>query len=122
MNVAQEIKTALGSLVSQRLFPNRFPQETTPTWPAIRFTVINRAADITIDGTDDGESDDIRVQLDIVATSYEAARTLRNQVVASIQAMSTPNARVGEQETYDTDTKTHRVILEVMFMPSSAPA
>lgn len=121
MNVGATLKTVLGTLVAGRITPNTFPQEPlTPTWPAIRYTVISRDADIDIEGTDDGEADDIRVQLDLVAKSYEAARSLRNDVVARLIDLTPPCARVGEFETYDVETKTHRVVIDVLFAPSTS--
>ena len=119
MNVAAVIKDALGPLVGDRVHPNTFPQPPqTPVWPAVRFTVINRDPDVTVDGTDDGESDDVRVQLDIVATGYEAARALRDTCLAVLQSPTC--VRAGESETYDTETKTHRFIVDVVFTPSTS--
>ena len=121
MNVSETLKTALGGLVGNRVYPNTFPQAATPTWPAIRWTVVSREPDQTIDGTDEGESDDIRVQVDVVAATYVAAETLRDQAVAILIALTPPCVRVSEFETYDTETKTHRFVIDVQFHPSTSP-
>lgn len=122
MNVAETIKEALGTLAGGRCTPNTFPQGSgAPSWPAIRFTVAARDPDQTIDGTDEGETDDIRVQFDFVDKSYADAKTLRDQAVAILIALPTPCVRVSEFETYDTETKTHRFVVDVQFHPSSSP-
>lgn len=120
MNVGETLKAALGSLVENRVWPNRFPQEATPTWPAIRYTVVSREPDQIIEGTDDGETDDIRVQLDIVTKAYADTQTLRGQVVAALQAVTPPCVRLAEFEDFDAETKTHRAMLDVQFHPSSS--
>lgn len=121
MNVGETLKTALGGLVGSRVYPNKFPQPpAAPVWPAIRYTVISREPDQTIDGTDDGESDDIRVQLDIVAIDYATAKSLRDQAWAALSALSTPCVRIGENELADVETKTQRFILDIQFHPSTS--
>jgi uncharacterized protein DUF3168 len=107
---------SLRSLVDNRVYPSTFPQ--TPTWPAIRYT-IRREAAIVLCGTDLGQTDDSRVQIDVVAQSYAATVALRDQVIAALDDVSPPCTREFEAETYDTETKTHRVILEFSFYPSS---
>lgn len=120
MNIGDTVFAALDGLVSNRCYPNTFPQEAQPTWPAIRYSVISRDPDQTIDGTDNGDSDDIRVQVDFVATSYEAARTLRNSGDTAMRAITTPPCvRVAEFETYDVETKTHRFVVDYLFHPST---
>ncbi len=120
MNVAAHVNGLLSALVGGRCYPNKFPQQATPTWPAIRFTVVGREIDQVLDGTDEGESDDIRVQVDFVAAGYEAARTLRDLGVAAMLASATPCVRVSEFETFDAETKTDRFVVDFQFHPSTS--
>ncbi len=116
------IHQTLGPLVHGRCYPNTFAQPNggPPTWPAIRYTLIssNPAADIC--GTAGTNLDDTRVQLDVVAKTYGAAAVLRDQVVAAMQSLSPPCIRDGGFETFDDETKTHRVVMDFVFYPSSA--
>lgn len=117
MNVGDTIKAALSSLAGGRVTPNKFDQAPQPVWPAIRYTVASRDPDVTIDGTDTGDSDDVRVQIDFVATDYTAAKALRDQGVSALQSATC--VRAGEFETYDTETKTHRFVVDFIFSPST---
>lgn len=118
------IHTTLGSLVSNRVYPNTFlqpPNETLPTWPAIRYQILDGDAAPDICGTTDVLLDDAEVQIDVVAKTYGAAAVLRDQVIAALRALTDPpSIRRGLFETYDSETKTHRVILRYLFSPSSA--
>jgi len=113
--------TALRGLVADRVYPSTFqqPDGNLPAWPAIRFTFIDSTPAIEICGTDSGASDDAHVQIDVVAKSYGAMTALRTQVMDALQNLEPPAVRTGGFETYDTETKTHRAVLEYAFYPSS---
>lgn len=107
----------LQGLVDGRCYPNTFPQGRTPTWPAIRYIVTDSLPTPDVCGTDLGETDETRVQVDCVALTYGAVIILRDQVIV---AMQNPLCiREGMFETYDSETKTHRVVIEFTFHPSS---
>lgn len=111
---------ALKSLVSNRCYPNTFPQPPkVPIWPAIRYTVISQEPVPDICGTDVGDTDDTRVQIDCVAASYGDAYALRQSVIAAMQLVAPPCLRDGGFETYDSETKTHRMSVDYLFHPSS---
>ena len=127
------IFTALRSLVNDRCYPSRFPQEdiappgtitqatNEPTWPAIRYTVVGAFNAADLDGTADVDTDDTTVQIDVVAKTYGAMITLRDDVINRMQAITDPpNNREPGFETWDADTKTHRAILTYTFFASSS--
>jgi hypothetical protein len=131
MNVGAVIRTALRSLVNDRCYPNAFPQEdiavpgTTvqatnkPTWPAIRYTLTDAQTDPTVYGTDTVDSDNSTVQIDVVALTYGAMISLRDQVIVAMMTTDPPCTREGYTELKDAETKTHRGILTYQFHAST---
>lgn len=121
---------ALRGLVNDRCYPSAFPQEdiagvgvsvpgkVKPTWPAIRYTVVDAFNEPTICGTDTTDTDSTTVQIDVVALTYGAVQVLKDQVIAALQPVSPPCIRERYFEDYDTQTKTHRVILTYIFHAS----
>lgn len=129
--ISAVVYTALRALVNDRCYPSAFPQEdiaapgvstpalVKPTWPAIRYTLIDGSNDATICGTDTVDTDDTTIQIDVVALTYGAMVTLRDQVISALQATDPPCTRDGYFETKDPETKTHRGILTYRFFASS---
>lgn len=115
--------TALRSLVSDRCYPNTFeqpPDGRLPTWPAIRYTVISSDSVADICGTDTVDTDDVIVQLDLVAKTHGAVLSLRDQVINAMMGLNPPAVRTGSGFTdYDDVTKTYRVTLDYLFAGSS---
>jgi hypothetical protein len=110
----------LKALVSNRCYPNTFPQAgKEPEWPAIRYAIVSRAPVADACGTDDGSTDEVRVQIDFVARTYGAALALRDAGVAALSATDPPCLRDGEIENYDEQTRTHGVTVDFIFSPSS---
>lgn len=123
MNPGVIIKTALGPLVGDRVYANTFPQQNiAPTWPSIRFTVVGGEVFPDLCGSEVSETDDVRVQLDVVALEYDQMRTLVQQVISAMGMITDPPARrsLPTTETFDAGTKTHRAIIEYSFHPSSS--
>jgi hypothetical protein len=120
------IHSALGPLVGGRVYPNTFEQPNTepprlPTWPAVRYQFISSDPAADICGTAGEELDDVRVQIDVVAKTFGAMKTLKEQVITAMMVVAPPAQRQpGGIETYDAETKTHRAVLEYVFYPSSA--
>jgi len=111
--------TALKGLVANRCYPNTFPQGAVPVWPAIRYTLVTAVPDNTLCGSDVGETDEYHVQIDVVALTQGAASALADQVMAALQDTDPPATRDSKFETFDPETKTHRVVLDYLFHPSS---
>ena len=114
---------ALRSLVNDRCYPMRFPQnekgEITTLWPAIRYTVVSAFNDADICGTDTVVTDDTEVQIDGVAMSHGAMITLRDQIIEQMQTTDPPCIRTSRVETFDAETRTYRAILQFTFHPST---
>jgi hypothetical protein len=113
--------TALRSLAADRCYPNTFPQPIeNAVWPAIRYQVISMDPEADVCGTDDGSTDTTHVQIDYVAKTYGAAVALRDLGRTALMSVSPPAIREpGGSETYDAETKTHRVTDDYSFHPSS---
>jgi hypothetical protein len=119
MNVGVVIKTALDALVDGRVHALIFPEEALATWPAIRFTVVSDVPFADQCGSEEEASDDVHIQLDVVAESYDEMKALKSAVIAAM-ANTTPGCeRVGGFETPDEETKTYRAVVEYVFHPSS---
>lgn len=121
MSLESDLYTALQGLVSGRVHRSIFPQPpATPEWPAIRFTRVagTPAPDICGGGTED--TDDVLMQIDIVALTFAQVDALTTQVVAAMLTYPHPNARVGRRDDpYDPDTKTERTSLDYLIQLSS---
>lgn len=127
------IFTALRSLVNDKCYPNTFPQELIeppstvmnnlpyPTWPAIRYQLVNASNDATICGTDNEDTDDTSYQIDVVARTYGAMKVLSTQVIAALEVTDPPCLRDFYIEDWDEETKTHRGILRFTFYGSTLP-
>lgn len=114
--------TALRSLVGDRCYPNTFEQPADghlPTWPAIRYTVISSDNAPDICGTDNVSTDDTLVQIDIVAKTHGAAVTLRDQAINALMGLDPPAVRQSQFQTYDSETKTHRITMDYLFSAST---
>lgn len=123
--------TALRSLVNDRCYPGDFPQEaigapgttvpalSSPTWPAIRYTVVSGFSQELICGTDTVDTDDTRVQIDVVASTHGGMIYLRDQVIAVMQSVVPPCARDSLFWTKDAETKTFRCVIDFVFHPST---
>lgn len=119
--VHKAIVDALSPLVSNRVWPNEFPQgDPLPIWPAIRYIVITGDPFPTLCGTDDDDGDDVTVFIDVVATTYPAMHALRDQVITALKLTDPPCSRQpGGQEGPDGETKTQRVTMTYLFQQSS---
>lgn len=120
MTIEVDLFTALKTLVGNRVSPNEFPQPpAVPTWPAIRYTIVDSIPVVDICGDGDDLTATPRVQLDVVATTYTAVRALRLQVMAAMRAFSPPAILDSSGGDYDTETKTYRERLDYLFHGSS---
>lgn len=114
-----------------RCTPSRFRQEaigapgttvpglSAPSWPAIRYTIISGFNVPTICGTDTVDTDDTRVQVDVVDLTYGGMVTLRDSVINAFANTTPPCTRDNYFETWDAETKTHRGVLDFVFYAST---
>ena len=118
---AEALHAALAPLVAGRVYPVMFPQEPLPTWPAIRYTPVGGQVWPDACGSGDGAEDDVRVQIDSVATTFDGARQLQQQVRAALVAFTPPAVADGPPIfDFDPETRTFRAIQDFTLYPSSA--
>lgn len=119
MSVEDDLFSTLKSLVGNRVAPS-FPQPPkTPTWPAIRYQIISNVPVIDIEGDGDDSTSEQRIQLDVVASTYDAARAIRLQVMAAMKSFDPPVNLSNSNSTTDAETKTSREILQYITYGSS---
>lgn len=113
-----------------RVHEGQFPQPpAVPVWPAARFTFVGNTPAPSVCGDTDPDADDFRVQVDICVSAADGTAALSALRRAVILAMQSPVVQAGEdtlpsyRETdlyaYDSETKTHRQILDFVITPSS---
>lgn len=117
------VYAALTSLFSGRVYPDTFVQKNgqLPALPACRYTRISGFNQSTICGSDDEDTDDTRVQLDIVAGTYDERETLVAQVITAMMNLDPPCYREGGvNREFDSETRNYRAFMDYIFAPSSA--
>lgn len=120
MSVETDLFTALSTLVDNRCYPITFPQTgTVPVWPAIRYTLVSVVPAIALCGDSGDDAADTRVQLDVVASTYSAARALRLDVLAAMQTFVPPAIFENSSDQYDSETKTYRSQIDYIVYKSA---
>jgi len=120
MTIEADVFTALKSLVGNRVAPVIFPQSpVVPTWPAIRYNFVDTVPIVDICGDGDDETAEIRLQLDVVATTYIGARALRLQVMSAMAVFDPPAILQSSSSEHDPETKTYREILDYLLNGST---
>jgi len=119
MTLEADLHTALRGLVGNRMTPNTFPQSQALTWPAIRYQIINSTPVVDLCGDGDDDTAETRVQLDVVAKTFDAVRALRLLVMAEMATFAPPAILELTVSEFDPDTETHREILQYAFHGSS---
>jgi hypothetical protein len=124
MTIEVDLFAELRSLTSGRVYPNVFPQPLSGTyvWPAIRYSLVSSVPIEDLCGDGDDQTAEVRVQIDVVATTYSAMRALRLQVLGKMVSFPTPARLDLSMDDYDDETKTHRAILQYMISGSSDPS
>lgn len=112
---------ALKGLVSNRVYPDTFPQPpATPVWPAIRYSMIGGQVFEDVCGTGFAETDSPEFQIDIVAATATARATIRDQVRTAMMGLSVPaTLTLPPIHEYDAETKTYRAIMRYTLHGSS---
>lgn len=101
----------LGPLVAGRCYPVMFPQEPdVPVWPAIRYSQVGGFTPESSCGSAEPDAESVTVQLDIVATTYDAAAALALQVRTAMQTF-TPLATIDGPglEGFDPELRVFRI-------------
>jgi len=103
--IEQQIFDALKGLVSNRCYPIMMPEK--PTFPAIVYSRIANVPYNTIVSA--STLDQVRVQIDIYANTYSAAKTLSASVRTAMEAASFKATLQTDQDLYEPDVKVYRV-------------
>lgn len=121
MTIEAVLFNALKSLVANRVYPLEFPQVDggTPVWPAIRYTFISQIPVLDICGDNDEPTDEVHVQLDIVAETYAGMKTLSRSVRFVMASFNPPATLEGGSEQFDAETRTRRAQFDYIFHGSS---
>lgn len=120
MSIEAQIFSSLKSLVSNRCYPNTFPQSPTkPTWPAIRYVRVATNINQDLIADEDDETSDIIIQIDVVGQTYASVQLLREQVIEAMKMLDPKGVWQNQFDTFDAETKTHRCILTFAFYQSS---
>ena len=111
MSMQTEFVALVGPIVSGRVYPMGV---TVPVAPYLTYTRIAAVEQSTLDangGT--GNPINTRIQVDVWAQSYGDAQAKAAAVKAALKTWSVENVLLNEQDIYDSETKLHRVMLDV---------
>jgi Protein of unknown function (DUF3168) len=125
VSIESQLFTALRGLVSDRVYPTEFPQpegNEPPVWPALRFSIVSSVPVEDLCGDGDDTTADVTVQVDVVATTFDAMRALRLQVMAAMRTLPTPARLSSDFAVRDAETSTHRAVMTYEVSGSSDPA
>ncbi len=103
--IEQQIFDTLKGLVSNRCYPMMMPEK--PTFPAIVYSRISSLPFNTIVSA--STLDQIRVQVDIYANTYSAAKTLAASVRTAMEAAAFKATLQTDQDLFEPDVKVYRV-------------
>lgn len=103
------------------VYPDVFPQPpAVPVWPALRYTLAGGTIYPDLAGAGDEDGDDVRVQIDAVATTSLARRELWAAVRDAMQGLDPPAVlQAPPVLSYDSDTKTWRAMGDFILYSSS---
>ncbi len=109
--IEQELFTHLKNnvpLVSERIYPLIMPQDCTK--PALVYTVVNDGDNKGLEGCI--SSYDTRFQVDVYATSYLAAKNIKNEVKSALYAFSSYPEGLNSRDGFEEDTELFRQIID----------
>lgn len=121
MSLEADIFNALKGLVGNRVYPLVLHQsQTVPITPAIRYQFISSEINGDVCGDGGDATANTRTQVDVYSTDYMTTRTLRQQVIAAMTAISKPTTWEGGSDDYESDLKLYRCSMDFITFPSSA--
>lgn len=131
MSIETAIIAALGAIPELQLqaggaavYQDDFPQpegKTSPHWPALRFTLAGGTVHEDICGDGDPETDDVRIQLDVVAVTTAERRLIWGKVRQAMKSIDPPAVLQGPPTmSRDSETKTYRAMGDWMIYGSSS--
>ena len=119
MSVESDITALLEPFVESRVYPNTIPQPdgVLPPFPVIRYQVIATETDTDLCG--DGDADNVRIQLDIIDSSYSGAMMIRDLIRVAMHSHVSPAVLEDSASDYDADVKAHRIRMDYVIYLSS---
>ena len=121
--IDQTVRAALKGLFAGRVYPDTFLQKNgkLPTLPACRYTRVSGINFTDICGSDHEDTDNTRVQIDIIAGTYDERETLIADVITAMMGLDPPCYRSdGVNREFDQETRNYRAFIDFIFTPSSA--
>lgn len=116
------VRSALKTIFGGRVYPDTFMQRdgSLSALPACRYTRISGENFVTNCGSDDEATDNVRVQIDVIAGDYDSRETLIAQVITAMMSTDPPCYRDGGViRTFDEETRNYRALMDFIFTPSS---
>ena len=121
VNVFEAVYAALSAVpaLGTRVWPELVPQSNA-TYPCAVYQHISSTPDVTICGTDEA-GDDVRIQVDIYATEFDAALAIRSAVIAAMQGITAcPVHRESDNPApFDEDGRLFRRSIDFVFSLSN---
>lgn len=118
------IRAALKDLFDGRVYAGSFPQTVTGVGksrlPAARYQIVSAVNAPDVCGTGDRDTDDTRVQIDVVASDWAALSPLIDLVITAMKTTDPICVRENYFTTEDAETRTHRAVFDYVFHASSA--
>ena len=108
MAVEGDIQTVLGALVANRCYPLIAPQETAS--PYIIYQVISTVPETSLDGPTG--TNRRRVQVDVYADTYGAAKVLEQSIGAAMQAADFTNLPLSATDLFESEVQLYRVTMD----------
>ena len=110
VDLKQHLQTAasLGALVGSRIWPLVRYNDTKP---AITYQIVGTVPQVAVDGGT-GDLDNVRVQIDAWADTYDAARQVAAAVRTAMASFSTNSVPLIDQDFYEQEPRIYRVSLD----------
>lgn len=103
------------------IYPDAFPQAPkSPVWPAVRYTIVGGSLDEDLCGAGDEETDDVRVQVDVVAVDSSERSRIMRAVRAAMKLVPYSVLQAPPVNSRDEETKTFRAMADWMIHGSSS--
>lgn len=112
MSLQTDLFALLTGLFAARVYPRVAPEKTIT--PYAVYTRVATAEQHTLDtngGT--GNASNTRLQIDVYASTYSASQSSAEAVKTALKGWAVENTVQDEQDFFESDTKLHRVMLDV---------
>jgi len=111
MSMQTDFFTLVSGTVGGRVYPAGTASIVTPYVTYFRVSAIEQPTMDSNGGT--GNLYNTRMQIDVWATTYSAAQSTAAAVKSALKGWSNQNIVLSEDDGYETETKLHRVIMDL---------